>query len=259
MKVCVVVTMWNFEDMTRECTSMVRANAGMEHTLLVVDNGSDKPYFDINADLVIRTNGNTGCTDAQNQGIIWCDNKYDYIMLLNNDTIPYHNFLKILVDAMENDKSLAVASSTRITKYNGVEVEEMYGVDLIRGHQQCRSDDDTEDIKYCLWVPTTAVLIRSSVIREIGLLDKRMINHCSDNDFCYRAIINDYKIACIIDSKVVHLRGVTVKKHGVVPYKDQRVMLEKLSGLQYQKILNKLPMDAESNAWGKISFVVYKK
>lgn len=251
--------MWNFEDMTRECTTLIRKNAGIEHTLLVVDNGSDVPYTDPNVDAIFRTEINTGYTNAQNQGIIWCDNKFDYIMLINNDTLPYPDFLKYLVEAMEKDKDLAIASSTRLTKYNGKEVEELYGADLIRGHQQLAGKGLNGEIIYCIWVPTTSVLIRNSVIREIGMLDKRMINHCSDNDFCYRAIINDYKVACVPKSKVIHLRGVTVKKHGVVPYKDQRVILEKLSGLQYQKILNTLPMDAESNAWGKISFVVYRK
>ena len=45
-RVCVIIPMYNFGDMTRDCVKSVEENAGIEHTILVVDDGSDKPYVD---------------------------------------------------------------------------------------------------------------------------------------------------------------------------------------------------------------------
>jgi len=264
MKVCVQIKCFNFHEMTRECVASVRKNAGIEHTLTVIDNGSDVPYEDENADHIIRLDKNIGYTGAVNEGIIWCDNKYDYILVMDNDMVAHRpDFLKHLVDAMEADKDLAIVSSVRYTKYSGKEGIELCGEDVIRGHQSLTFDSVDDLAKLgtmeCVWVPGCSLLLRSTVIREIGLLDKRMVTHCSDNDICFRAINAGYKVAYIPKSQLTHIRNVTVNHNKTMPYNDQRVLIEKISGLAYQKIFNTLPLDAESNAWGKISFVVYKK
>jgi GT2 family glycosyltransferase len=182
---------------------------------------------------------------------------------MDNDTLGHKDFLKNLVEAMEADKELAIVSSVRFTKYQGKPTTELCGEDLIRGHQSLTFDTPEELAKLgtmtCVWVPGCSMLLRSSIIREIGLFDKRMITHCSDNDICFRAINAGYKIAYIPSSQITHIRNVTVTHMGIVPYVDQRVLIGKLSGLEYLKILNTLPLDAESHMWGKVNFITYKK
>lgn len=262
MKIIVQIKTYNFPEMTRECVASVKKNAGIEHELMVIDNGSDIPYEDANCEHILRIPKNQGYTAAVNEGIKWCNNHYDYIFVMDNDMIAHKpDFLKHLVDAMEADKNLAIASSVRWTTYGrDTYYHELCGEDIIRGQQSLTRDEmDSHGTMECVWVPGCSMLLRSSVIQEIGLFDKRMITHCSDNDICFRAINAGYKIAYLPKSQLTHIRNVTVKHLDTLPYADQRVLIEKISGLEYLKILNTLPLDAENKIWGKISFITYKK
>ncbi len=256
---CVIIPMYNFNGMTEACVKLVKQNAGVDCNIIVIDDGSDHPFADLSV-CVMRNYVNEGFTHAVNQGIIECNNNYDYIMILNNDTEPEPDFLKNLVNYMDANPDVAIASSTRKVPKNGDGSYELGGMDWLRGHSKLAWQKEAEP-QECEWVPFCSVLIRSSVIRELGLLNKQMKNYCSDNEFCARVRMAGYKIVVVPSSEVVHHRGVTIieneKKLNLG--NDQKIFLEKLSGLQWQTLLNKLPLDIERNIWGRIDFETYNK
>lgn len=251
--------MYGKEEYTRQCVNLVLENAWTDCDILVVDDGSPKKYEDDRV-IHLRLPENTGYTNATNQGILWAGERYEYVHLLNNDTEPYPDFLKVLQDEMEKDKQVAIASSVRLHPKNDSYQVELYGIDLIRGYQAVtRLDTLKDEVIQCNWVPLCSALIRTSVIREIGLLDKHMRTHSSDLDYCLRVKMADYKIVVVTDSRVIHHHEVTTKAHGISPEKDQRVLLEKLAGMQYAQFMSRIPLDAEQNTYGRINFEVYKK
>ena len=97
------------------------------------------------------------------------------------------------------------------------------------------------------------------MVREIGLLDKRMRNHCSDTDYCFRAKFADWKVMLSPKSIVVHHLSVTTTSLGIVVDDDQKVMLEKLAGLDQQKLMASMPLDGEAKTWGQLEFSVVKR
>lgn len=255
-KVCIVIPMFNFNEMTEKCVNLARKNAGMDDVdILVVDNGSAKEYAAQDGELVINLSTNTGFTNAVNEGIKWCSHYYKYIMLLNNDTEPYPGYLKALVDVMDSDNKIAVASSVRKVPMNGEGSYELGGMDWMRGHSKLawQKEHDVMDFE---WVPFCSVILRYDIIRELGLLDKNMKNYCSDNDFCARARMAGYRVVVVPQSEVLHYRGVTVieNKDNLDLGMDQKLFLEKLSGLTWQTLLDKMPLDVERNIWGRINF-----
>lgn len=259
-KICVIIPMYGKGEYTRKCVDLVVKNAGVSHySILVVDDGSPDKYIDERV-IVLPLEKNTGYTNATNQGILWAGEQFDYVLLLNNDTEAYPNFLQELLDVMEENKEIAIASSVRLhPKGDSFDVE-LHGIDLLRGFQAVTTLPHlVSDQIECNWVPLCSALIRMDVFREIGILDKRMKTHSSDLDFCLRVKMAGYKIVVVPSSKVIHHHEVTTKEHGITPEKDQMVLLEKLAGLQYAQLMKVIPLDYEGKTYGKLDFTIYKK
>ena len=257
-RVLVIIPAYGFPEMTRECIKLCRENAGIEHDILVVDDGSPEPLKDMGEE-ILRLESNGGFTNAINQGILHGKDSYDYFQILCNDTKPCKDFLKHLVDVADNDESVAVCGSSRThTDENGKNYIEHYGADLVRGHTWVTQFDIKELIK-CVWIPFCSVLLRATALRYIGLLDSRMRNYSSDNDYCVRANIQGYKVILVPYSKVYHYHEVTTTSLNIQGHEDNRLFLEKISGLKNQEILVQLPLDSSQESWGKLTFIVYKK
>ena len=257
-EVCVIIPAYNMATLTKKCVELVKENAGMEVDILVVDDGSITPYVDDSIN-VLRLDKNSGYTNATNQGILWCGDRYKYVHLLNNDIVPEMDFIKHLYDFMEKEPVAGIASSTRITISNGKKMNELYGVDLVRGFQAI-ADNYGDDFEYtCDWVPVCSSLVRMETIRYVGLLDRQFINHCSDSDYCIRVNQAGWNVFVVSGSKVVHEHQATVNAHKVEPYADQKRFIAKLAGLKQQELFSRLPFDYEQDTWGKLTFELYKK
>lgn len=262
MNVCVVIPMYGHHEMTKKCVDMTLANAGMPVQVVVVDDCSSEPFIYVDDRVLVkRLDKNLGFTGATNEGILACGERFRYIHLLNNDTEPRKDFIKQLYEIMEGDESIGIAASARILNNGSPHNLELFGADLIRGYQRMTSEDqELPDTMSVLWVPLCSALIRFSMIREIGLLDRRMRTWCSDNDFCATAVFRGWKVLLVPRSRVVHIHQVTTGTQNIDGVKaDQQVLLQKIANFQYADVLTKVPLDCESNTYGKLTFETYKK
>lgn len=262
MKPCLVIMpMYNHHPMTEACIEQTLEKAGMNVEILVVDDGSELPFvYDHNRVFVLRLENNSGYTNATNQGILWASDKYKYLHLQNNDIEPHQDYIKRLYDAMEADPVIGIASSTRILPGHGPYNVELYGVDLIRGYQQMTNGDINDPIIHTHWVPLCSALVRHEMIRYVGLLDRRMIMWCSDNDLCIRCNFAGWNVSVVVDSRVIHLHNVTTGTNNEAGVsRDQKVLLDKIANVQYAELMKQLPLDKDSNTYGKSEFSVYKK
>lgn len=262
-KVCVVIPMYGKEEYTQKCIDLTIKNAGMEVNILVVDDGSEEPFLaPYNSQFdTIRIDKNSGFTNAVNQGILYAQELgFKYVHLLNNDTEPEPDFIKTCFECCESDESVGISCSVRIHPNRKPHSIELCGVDLIRGYQ-CFTDDanlPSEPLE-CNWIPLCSALMRVQMIREIGLLDKRFRNHCSDSSYCIHAKMNGWKVMLVPKSRVIHHLSVTTTNQKVDVEKDQRLFLEKLAGLDYAKLMKEMPLDCENKTYGKLDFTIYSK
>ena len=255
--VLVVIPVYGQKNYTRKCIDSCIKMSGILHDTLVVDDGSPNPYVQYGMN-ILRLQENSGFTNAINQGILYAQTRgYKYVMLLNNDTEAKQNFLKILYDHMESNPNIGIASSARLKSDDSFE---LFGVDLIRGYQMItKKEHITNENLDVNWVPFCSVLLRMDMIREIGLLNKKMRTHSSDLEYCIRAKINGWKVALVMGSRVFHHHEVTTRANKIVPEKDQKVLLEILSGLYYAMFMNDIPLDAEHKTYGQLKFEVVQK
>lgn len=264
-KVCVIIPMFGKEQYTRKCIALTLKNAGIPVDILVVDDGSPERFEDDGDIYIVRLEKNTGFSNAANQGIIQAQKmNYEYVHVLNNDTEPHPGFLKPLLDHMERNPEVGIASSARKLVTDSPYNIELFGQDLIRGHQRVSDGKNLPDVIPVRWVALASAMYRMDMLREIGLFDKRMINWCSDNDICLRAGFAGWKVVLIPESLVLHHHQVTTGKTVGTPaekmvIEDQRVFLEKLAGYQYSELLNEMPLDWERKTYGRLTFNVVER
>jgi len=253
-KILVIIPMYGEEDYTRKCIDFCIKNAGIVHDLLVVDDGSPVPFSDERIP-TLRIAKNGGYTPAVNQGILYAQERmYEYVLLLNNDTEAEPNFLKLLVDEAEKSAENGIVCSAR--RYPNGDIE-LHGADLVRGFQNVTKQEHlVKEVLNCIWIPFGCVLLKMSMIREIGLLDKDMKMYCTDNEYCLRARFAGYKSLLVTESIVFHHHSVTCLKHNILPEEDQRKWLEKISGLNYAKVMQEMPLDASEKTYGRLTFEV---
>lgn len=253
MKVVVLIPMFNHGEMTQECIKHCKENAGIEHEIMVVDDGSEVPFKSDDAKKIVRLNRNSGFTTAVNSGLRDLGLSYDYVCILNNDTIPQKNFLKILIDDMENDKQVGIAASARV---NNTEDFAMHidGADLTTGEVWVSKEKDLSEVRPAVFVPFCCVVFSKRCVETVGLLDERMVNHCSDNDYCLRAVMMDIKIIVDTDSRVIHYQSVTIKENGIYPDEDQKTFAAKHFGVMMNEILSVIPVNKGLNKWGQLGF-----
>lgn len=259
-KICVVIPMYNHADLTRKCVDKTLELAGMPVDILVVNDGSKEAYIDDRVQ-IRNLEKNTGWTNATNQGVLWCSDKYEYIHMQNNDIEPEKDYIKYLYDAIESDKSVGIVSSARKIVFQGKPSYEVCGADLVTGYQRIYKENPPKLIKVH-WAPLCSSLIRHEMIRYIGLLDRAMWMWSSDLEYCLRANLNDWVVLVSTDSQVTHTHSVStleIKDKEKLLEKDHQVLLRRLGGEYYSRIMKELPLDAKDKVYGKLEFSTYKK
>ena len=252
-EICVIIPMYGFAEYTNKCVDLTLKNAGVPVDILVIDDCSKEPYKNSKVE-VLRLDKNLGFTGATNAGIVDVWDSYKYLHLLNNDTKPYPDFIKELLVPFGMDPNVGIACSVRETDYEGERVLINQPVDCLAGNCQYTAEDLEDPFYYNVWIALCSSLIRTDVIRQVGLLDRRMKNHCSDNDFCVRAGVMGYTTVLVPKSKVFHHHEITTKSLGLEASGDQMVLIQKIRCDYIRQMLEKYPLDARSKVKHELIF-----
>ena len=256
-KVGVVISQYNLGDLTKKCVDSV-LNSTICHPashypceVVVIDDGSEIPYVDDRVK-IIRYDTPHGNTHSMNAGIMHFINDCDYIYNLDNDTEVEPYAIEALMKTMDANPNIALAGSIRIQTINGRTVRLGESADLIRG--MASNVPETAETKGCLWVAGCSVMLRSSVIREIGMFNKRLINYCGDAEWCLRAIINHYDVVIVPKSVVKHVGQITMHTYNVKIAPDWAEYYSILSCERMRLILKTLPLDAVTRECGRLKY-----
>ncbi|MEI6104898.1 MAG: glycosyltransferase family 2 protein [Methanothrix sp.] len=153
--------------------------------------------------IIIKNKKNYGFAQGNNIGIEFAlNNGTEYIFILNNDTIVAHDFLDILVDAIENDMEVGIAGST-CYYYDKPDMIWAKGTKInwwtgeIKEIETCRVEE-VDSVSGC------AMIIKNTVFNIISLFDTRFPFGYEDHEFCTRARRENFKVVCVPDSKIWH-------------------------------------------------------
>jgi GT2 family glycosyltransferase len=178
--------------------------------VFVVDNGStDNSVEELKARHgafhFLEMGENRGYSAGNNAGIRRALSRgADYVWILNNDTEPQPGVLAAMLDVADRDARIG-AMGSRIDNtgrrparpvFGGGKVHPWLGIP--RHHRQ---PPPPEDLDYIIGAN---ILLRSSALREIGLLDEDFFLYWEDVDLCFRLRRHGWRLAVAEHGSVRH-------------------------------------------------------
>jgi GT2 family glycosyltransferase len=219
----VVILNWNLKEDTAECVESVLQSRHESYRVLVVDNGSSDGSAEYlsrsfpNIEL-LANRSNLGFAAGNNVGIHYAlDRDADYVFILNNDTTVDPDMLGWLVACAQGDERIGIVAP-KILYYQqdriwrlGDRIHPWLPVPLSVGRDQVDKGHFSEpfDVDY---VTLCGALVKSSVLRSVGLLDERFFFTYEDADFCQRTRAGGHRILCEPRARMWHKVSLSAQK-----------------------------------------------
>jgi GT2 family glycosyltransferase len=212
VKVSVIIPNWNGGNWLDGCLNALKSQDYRDFEILVVDDASTDGSSDhleerFSRVRVLRLTEHHGFARAVNAGIMATSG--DYIVLLNNDTLPSISFIRNLVLAMDTMPpdvgSLASCmrsmDSPMLLDDTG-DIFTWYGHALKRGHGRpvVEFKEDSEILSAC----AGAALYRRVFFNEVGGFDEKFVSYLEDLDLGLRGRLLGYRCMFIASADVLH-------------------------------------------------------
>lgn len=140
----------------------------------------------------------------------------DYILLLNNDTVVHKDFLGELVKVAENGEEIGFVGP-KVYYYNRGNRSDVISVagsklDMLRSKLIRIGSDEIDRGQYNRiaevdYVEGSCLLVKSKLLREIGLLNSRYFAYWEETDLCRRGAEAGYKSLYVPQSLIWHKIG----------------------------------------------------
>ncbi len=223
MKVYIVLVTWNGErDIPLFCDSLKNSIQPGDAQLIVVDNNSQDSTLSIISEkfpeaIVIKNDSNTGFAIGSNQGIRYAlDHEAEYIMLANQDLVFEKNWLDPLKKALDANSTIAavqplvmlypqkelINSCGNVLHYLGFGYTRGYLKKMVPG--TISSGYTCKNLEEIGAFSGSAVLLRASILKEVGLLDEHYFMYHEDADLGWRFRLAGYTCNICTDSVVYH-------------------------------------------------------
>ena len=171
---------------------------------------------------LIENDGNYGFAEGNNIGIRFAlkNLKSDYILLLNNDTVVDPEFLNELIVTAESEEKIGFVGPKTYyyDKSNRIQAAGGGNIDFQRGesHEIGFNQEDNGSLDQLMeldYVGGVCLLVKASVIEEIGLMDTNYFMYWEDVDWCFNGREADYKSVYTFKSKIWHKYGASSKNY----------------------------------------------
>lgn len=237
MRLSIIIVNFNVKHFVEQCLhSVEKAIASIEAEVFVVDNSSvDGSCAMIREKFpwvqLVENKKNVGFAKANNQAIKLA--KGEYILLLNPDTVVEEDsFEKLLAYADENPDAGGVGvkmidgkgnflpESKRAFPSPMVSFYKTFGFSRLfphskrfaRYHLGHLDKDKNHEIEV---LAGAFMLLRKSVIDQVGMLDENFFMYGEDIDLSYRITLAGYKNLYFADTTIIHYKGESTKKGSI--------------------------------------------
>ncbi|MGB9697807.1 MAG: glycosyltransferase [Thermodesulfobacteriota bacterium] len=218
VRVSIIIPVHNQLEFTRNCLKGIFEHTNESYELIIVDNAS----YDGTREFILGLkeypirplflSSNIGFGRACNLGAKIAKGKY--LVFLNNDTEVTHEWLKPLVQFMENNSDCGAVGSKlvypdgRLQEAGGIIFADGQGWNYGRGMDP--SDPRFNFVREVDYCSGAALMIRKNVWDEIGGFDLRYAPaYYEDTDLCFEIRKRGYKVYYHPRSVVLHHEGKT--------------------------------------------------
>jgi len=281
-KVLTVILNYKTPEMTlRAVEYAIAAMEGLEGEITVVDNASGDGSFEKMRDhvavrnwarvRVIASDRNGGFGSGNNVGIragLSDGTKPDYVYILNSDAFPAPDAIRLLLNALETDQSLWCAGSyihgaddephQTLFRFPSIASEFEGAIRFGPVSRLLRKKivplPVPEGDVNADWMAGASVLMRQSVLDEIGLFDETFFLYFEETDLFLRAARAGYRSVYVRDSHVMHIGSVStgMKEWARVPdywYDSRLYYFRKNHGALYSALATVVHLLGGSFYW----------
>jgi len=216
-RVSIVIPCFNQVGYTYACLqSVLEFTEGIPYEVIIADDVSTDATEDLSRyaeNLVI-------CRNETNQGFLKnCNHaaqsaRGSFIMFLNNDTKVTKGWLSSLLKLMEEEPDIGMTGSKliypdgRLQEAGGIIWSDASGWNY--GRLQDPDDCEYNYVKDVDYISGAAILIRTSLWKEIGGFDERYAPaYCEDSDLAFEVRKHGYRVTYEPKSVVVHFEGIS--------------------------------------------------
>lgn len=237
MQLSIVIVNYNVKYFLEQCLYSVRkAIEGIEAEVFVVDNNSVDSSCTMVREkfpevILIENKVNTGFSKANNQAIRRAEGKF--ILLLNPDTVVEDDTFRKVLDFMEktpdagglgvkmiDGKGNFLPESKRGLPTPAVAFYKIFGLSKFfprskvfgKYHLGYLDNDKIHPVDV---LSGAFMLMRRSVLDEVGLLDEDFFMYGEDIDLSYRIQKGGYKNYYFPETRIIHYKGESTKKGSV--------------------------------------------
>ena len=280
LSVCIIT--WNVCELTMACIkSLIEQTKSVSYEIILVDNAStdctlEKVRKEVPQVRIIANQINHGFTYANNQALKIATGKYS--ILLNNDMSFNMDALSKMVEFMDNNQDVGVLGCRlRLPNgvvqhsahedvcwqdylYNAFLLHRLFSKSKIFGRINCTYINYNEDnlVVDTGWVAGAGLMVRTSSIKKVGLLDERIITTGEDWEWCRRFANHGYRIVYYTGPEIIHFHGVsTINYVGKDRYKIRKKSIMRAIAASHY-VFRKLNVEKPANVFlFNLSFRIY--
>jgi GT2 family glycosyltransferase len=222
--VAIILVNWNSYEFTNDCIASLKKVSYLNFRIVVVDNGSidgsGKQLQQEQPDIIVLfSEDNKGFTGGNNIGLEYAiKNDFDYALMLNNDTFVEPDFLDHLVQYLEQNPNTGVVQpriyfnhDRKLLWNGGTGYSYLIGWPYTHGESKLARPSHLR-IKEIPWVTGCAFMVRTSILKQTGLLAQNMFIYSEDVDLSFRIKNSGYCLTYLPTSIVYHIAGSSNKK-----------------------------------------------
>lgn len=223
----IVIITWNSEKVIQKCLESIDRLNYNNFKVIIIDNGSTDQTIAIienfqrhcNISLeIIKLQKNYGTTKSRNIGIKKLL-EYQYIAILDSDTIVNQVAFDTMISVLEEDKfngivgpkmkSLdgKVQNSGRKIPTIKVKLYKVLPLDTLhkKAEQLEFYNDINRDKNTAVgYLMSACWIMKREVVDRIGYLDEKIFYAPEDIEYCIRAWLNGYRVVYCNDAEIIH-------------------------------------------------------
>jgi GT2 family glycosyltransferase len=264
LKLSVIIVNYNVSAFLEQAlASALKAMRGIEGEIFVVDNHSvDNSVAMVKAKFpqvkLIENQDNVGFAKANNQAIRISNG--EYVLLLNPDTLVEEDTFSKCIDFMDRTPDCGglgvkmvdgqgrfLPESKRGIPYPKASFYKLFGLSKLfpksqkfgAYHATYIGEDETHEVEV---LAGAYMMMRRSVLDEVGLLDEDYFMYGEDIDLSYRILKGGYKNYYFPEARIIHYKGESTKKGSLnyvyIFYKAMQIFAKKHFSANNAKIFN---------------------
>ena len=225
-KTVIVLVNYNNNEDTIDCVKSIQNIVDVDLPYIIIAD-NDSKIKTIETDLsfyphlhVIYNQVNVGFGRANNLGIKWAQENLDFefILLLNNDTIIEPNTISELITPFAIDNSIGITTAKTfyegnrdIIWYGGGEIDYKRGWPKIYDLNSEASNEGANKSRYVTFVSGCTMMFTKSSISILKGFDNGFFMYCEDLELCIRALKTNFKLFYNSNAVVFHKVNASMK------------------------------------------------